>query len=390
MITSRISKEDLIIWVHHIGGFGNCGPTEALEMLGKDVQWVIYDANEEALSTVASCQDKNILLVNSCIGASNSKGKFHVTVEPTASSMLKPVLSASKYTFGQIVWGEHARVVESNDIEIRTIDSLIDEKKLPYADFLSIDAQGAELDIINGASKMLKFSVVGIICEVEFKEIYEGQPLFCDTQDRLRRDNLRLCQIYSEQYWNTGLYAKELQGAGFLTVGEALFLKDTDMLDNIDNLKCLSEEMLTENVIYYLKLAAVAVVFDQLDYAIGILQPLQMHNFLLLDELANNTDVKYVKMLRDLMSVVETFPPGVAETFPFNYNLSDERNKINVRKRIKNLLHNITPPVIWRFARKFVKSETMKIEDDKIDKIYLDYGLCALLRKRRERRGRRN
>jgi FkbM family methyltransferase len=351
------------------------------------VQWVIYDANDEALSSVAKCQDKNVLLVNNCIGASNSKGKFHVTVEPTASSMLKPALSSFKYTFDQIVWGEHARVVESNDIEIRTIDSLVEESQLPYADFLSIDAQGAELDIINGASRMLKSTVVGIICEVEFTAVYEGQPLFCDTQDRLRRDNFRFCQISSEQYWNTGLYVKELQGAGFFTVGEALFLKDTDILDNIENLRCLSEKMLTEKIVYYLKLAAVAVVFDQLDYAIGILQPLQMHNFLSLDELANSTDVKYVKILRDLMNAVETFPPGVAETFPFNYNLSNERDKINGRRGIKNLLHNITPPVLWKFARKLVKGDTTKIEDDKIDKIYLNYGLYGLLRNKRERKG---
>jgi FkbM family methyltransferase len=238
--------------------------------------------------------------VNKCIGGANSKGVFNIAFTPTASSMLQPSPDAEFYTFftknGEVrIWGEHANIVKSVDININTLDSLNNKEKLPPVDFLSIDAQGAELDIINGASKMLKSSTIGIVCEVEFAELYSGQPLFCDIQDRLRKDDFRFCDIYRTQYHNNFPYSKELQGNGFFTVGEALFLKQPSFLS--DNKK---------EVIRCIKLAAVAVAFDQLDYALKILRSLYERKLVSLDELAKNTQCNYIKLLRDLMKVADT------------------------------------------------------------------------------------
>ena len=43
---------------------------------------------------------------------------------------------------------------------------------------MKIDAQGSELNILEGGEKFLKNNLIGLQIEVEFNEIYKGQPLF--------------------------------------------------------------------------------------------------------------------------------------------------------------------------------------------------------------------
>ena len=309
MVTDRITEAKLRIKVHHVGGIGDYGPTNTMGNI-PDVDWIVYDADEESLAASTDLEDKSHILVNKCIGGVNSKTNFNIMFARSASSILLPSPSAAAYTYpnsdGSVqVWGEHTRVVRSPEVTINTLDWLFENGEIPTIDLLSIDAQGAELDIINGASQMMSTSVIGVVCEVEFAELYAGQPLFCDIQDRLRRDHFRLCQIYNLQYFNTAPYDRQLQGAGFLTVGEALFLKDVGSIIDSNSLDELTPDRLAENVIQCPKLAATAVVFDQLDYAIDIIHRLKEKRLLPLDDLAEKCDTTYIRLLRDLASVAD-------------------------------------------------------------------------------------
>ena len=255
MISDVITKDQLKIKVHHIGGIGRFGPTDALRKLGHDVEWIIYDADENSLVACEDMQDINHTLINRCVGGTNSRTKFNIMAASSASSMLPSAPSAAQYTMisgkSTLIWGEHTRILAQRvDVEVNTLDWLVDNQMVPPIDFLSIDAQGAELEIIRGASRMLTNSIVGIVCEVEFSELYEGQSLFCDTQNYLRDNKFRFCQMYSKHNMNTVPYVIKLQGEGFHTVGEALFFKNMNEFIDANNLDMISSEILTQNVVH--------------------------------------------------------------------------------------------------------------------------------------------
>ena len=67
-------------------------------------------------------------------------------------------------------------------VETRRLDDI---EEIADVDFIKIDVQGAEVDVFRGAPKTLAKAAL-IQTEVEFVELYEGQPLFADVDRVLR------------------------------------------------------------------------------------------------------------------------------------------------------------------------------------------------------------
>ena len=245
------------IVVHHVGGYGDFGPSEQLNAL-KDVHWVIYDIRESAIKESKDLPVSHEF-VQGCIGAKHAKGEFNVTEQESASSLLPTSSRAATYTAvtdrGMIEWGKHTRVKAEFEVDVVPLDELVQTKHLAPPDFVSIDAQGAELSILQGASRALDENVLGIVLETEFSELYEGQGLFADISQFLRGKGFRFCDLYSATRFNVYPFAPELMGKGFLTFGESLFLRERDVI------RAPSQRV---------KLAAIALAFDQLDYAMQV------------------------------------------------------------------------------------------------------------------------
>jgi FkbM family methyltransferase len=82
-------------------------------------------------------------------------------------------------------------VVETSEVDTVRLD---DVAELGDIDFLKIDVQGAELDVLNGARRVLQ-DVVLVQAEAMFVPMYEGQPLFGDIDVALRAAGFLLHQI---------------------------------------------------------------------------------------------------------------------------------------------------------------------------------------------------
>lgn len=108
---------------------------------------------------------------------------------------------------------------------VRTLDSVLAESGSPAPDMIKLDVQGAEKAILEGATRALE-SVVALKLEVEFLELYKGQPLFADIDAWLRARGFELAEL-RRFYWKR----KEGVGAagrGQLAFGEALYLRSIE------------------------------------------------------------------------------------------------------------------------------------------------------------------
>jgi FkbM family methyltransferase len=114
-------------------------------------------------------------------GDQDAARRFHVTAVPANSSFLEPDPSV----FPMPLRRAQFAVVSTPDIPMRRFDSLIAEGVIPVPDFVKIDAQGFEYNILQGFGKELE-KVLGFRMEVQLRPMYKGQALFPDILNFMR------------------------------------------------------------------------------------------------------------------------------------------------------------------------------------------------------------
>lgn len=87
---------------------------------------------------------------------------------------------------------------------MRTLDSYIEEHNIPYPDFIKIDTQGSELDILDGATKCLEHTVM-VLLEVSIHRYNKGAPLIADVIQYMNNKNFEIVDIIENHIINNYL-----------------------------------------------------------------------------------------------------------------------------------------------------------------------------------------
>ena len=180
-------------------------------------------------------------------------------------------------------FADNTRFNAKNKIKIntKTIDGLVSQGGLTTIDFIKIDVQGAELDILKGGVNYLKNNLVGLESEVEFSSMYENQPLFSELEIFVRKElGLELWDI-RKTYWKYKQKQYKNPTKGRLIFGDALFLRPISTLDtwlsNMD--KNIAKEKLVMLII-------TTIAYGYLDYTNTVLQASLTHHYLTDDDRA--------------------------------------------------------------------------------------------------------
>jgi FkbM family methyltransferase len=143
--------------------------------------------------------------------------KLHLCAKQTVSSVFKPNIPFLKH-FPDV---ERFEITGEVEVPARTLDSCLSPDERLSVDFFKIDAQGCELRALQGASQTLATPVIGLEIEVEFQELYAGQPLFGDLCQELRRFGFEFFDFTGSARWNRSGYSR----FGQLTFADALFMR---------------------------------------------------------------------------------------------------------------------------------------------------------------------
>jgi FkbM family methyltransferase len=108
-------------------------------------------------------RNKPVWLWHVALGAASGTGSMWVSSnEKQSSSLLKPTLHTQQYP--HITFGEQV------EVNIRRLDDCV---AVGTVDFLNMDVQGYELEVLKGGTRTLE-SVKAIITEVNQAELYEN------------------------------------------------------------------------------------------------------------------------------------------------------------------------------------------------------------------------
>lgn len=158
------------------------------------------------------------------------------------------------------------------DIETTTLDDFCRGEGIENIDFLQLDVQGAELNVLRGGEEILSKSVVGLKVEVEFSPLYQNAPLFSDIDGYLRDRGFLLFDLNTDDNWCyrpryiSPIYSRQRQGQ--LLWADAFYLRDPFW----QNSRKVSQN--PENI---LKLACIADILEYPDYCLELLEYLTIN-----------------------------------------------------------------------------------------------------------------
>jgi FkbM family methyltransferase len=105
--------------------------------------------------------------------------QFRVCANSMTSSLYEPNMPLLAHFH---LLEDACRVVDREDMRTTRLDEV---PEIEDVDFLKLDVQGAEADVLRGAARTLSRAVV-VHAEVEFLPLYKDQPLFGDIDALLR------------------------------------------------------------------------------------------------------------------------------------------------------------------------------------------------------------
>lgn len=138
-----------------------------------------FEPNPEECAKLNAKQVASHRYVPSFVG-DGSKRTFH-WCNWAATSSLYPPNRRVLDRFTELP--QFVQLEGTSEVETARLDDI---PECEGADFIKIDVQGATLDVLRGGQATVSRALV-VQCEVEFIPIYEGEPLFAEVDQEMRR-----------------------------------------------------------------------------------------------------------------------------------------------------------------------------------------------------------
>jgi FkbM family methyltransferase len=217
-------------------------------------------ANADLASRQVNWSEKHVPLV---LGNQTGASTLYITNSPECSSLYEPNHSYLK-RFEEV--SEMMELVFQIEIEMTTLDKFCQTEGIEEIDFLQVDVQGADLQVLQGAAQILQSSVLAVQTEVVFSHLYLNQPLFADIDTYLRQCAFTLFDMKMAHRLRIQAPIRSAIRQGQALWGDAFYFRD--LIQGDDHVK-------TPDRIF--KLACIADVMYFPDYALELLEYLTLN-----------------------------------------------------------------------------------------------------------------
>lgn len=234
------------------------GLDEPWKSVRKDALKIIGFEPDKAECKKLNGVNNNFTYFPVALWSSEKKIKVYSTKTASCSSVYEPNFRLIK-KYKSIHW-EPRKVKKTEQFQASTLDKIISKEKLD-CDFLKIDTQGAEYEILKGADIILQQNVFGVLLETWTTEVYKGQILAGDILRLMHDRGFSLFDTNIAAAWQRQTQTLNNLGGKSQVIGlDLLFFKESTKTRNI--FATFSK---------LIKAVAIAEVFGFPDYAVEII-----------------------------------------------------------------------------------------------------------------------
>lgn len=220
-----------------------------------------FEPDKREFSNLANNASPNVAYLNTGLYKESASLTFYLTRKQQVSSMFRP----NRAFLDAFPESDRFDIVGTTTIAVDTLDS--QSGAIDDADFIKIDTQGSELFVLQGAAGTIRDRVVfGLEVEVEFAELYQGQPLFSDVDMFVRQQGFELFDLWTT-CWKRTIGIDYGKARGQLVSGNALYLRKTAGFT--ESLTRVNDEVRRKAKV--LRAISICLLYGYFDYALEVL-----------------------------------------------------------------------------------------------------------------------
>ena len=218
-----------------------------------------FEPSEKGFQDLPTDREVKTTYLNSAVYKERGVVDFYFSRHHEKSSIFPP----NMHFLAQFPELERFETVKKETFQVDTLDNQLQENGIDDVDFVKLDTQGSELGILEGGIQALD-SAFGLEIEVEFAEMYEGQPLFSDVDVFMRQQGFHLFDL-KHCYWKRSGGRRFGKSQGQLIFADALYFKRVEVFQ-----AALSAAADLESKKRVLRTLAICFLYGYFDYAFEI------------------------------------------------------------------------------------------------------------------------
>jgi FkbM family methyltransferase len=124
---------------------------------------------------------------------------------------------------------EYFVVVDTIEVETRTLSQVLDETGVGIPDFVKTDLEGVDMDVLYESASTLD-GTLGVMCELRFEPFFVGEPPFHEAVGQLEQLGFELIGLEPEM-WKPATHNQTRHRDGRTVYANCLFLRHLDGMD---------------------------------------------------------------------------------------------------------------------------------------------------------------
>lgn len=256
---------------------------------------IAFEPDARAFDALSSQQNNLINYFNFGLYHQGGEIPFYLTRKQENSSCYLP----NRELLDHFPKSNRFDVIKKSTMKCRALDEFLKEKNVSDIDFVKLDTQGSELNILQGAPFILAQSVFGLEIEVYFSELYKNAPLFSEIDLYVRKFGFDLIDLRTVSWKRTvGAYVGNSKGQ--LAFADALYFKKP--LSVQDSIRLFEGNRAKSKLLRSLSICS---IYGFLDYALELLNIMGANYFS--ERELQNLD-SHIKSQVPLASLIPNFP----------------------------------------------------------------------------------
>jgi FkbM family methyltransferase len=156
---------------------------------GNALQVYCFEPDEEECKRLNSASSGNVKYIPAALGCHEHEATLFETKLVASTGLYKTNMDF----FSRMLNRDNAEVVKEHRVQVTTLDKALERFGVKSVDFIKLDVEGAELDVLVGADQFMKdSSLFGILSEIRFQEEINGSPIFWELDAHVRKFGFRL------------------------------------------------------------------------------------------------------------------------------------------------------------------------------------------------------